>query len=84
MLKLVLLVKRSLRFLRSPTPSEIPALSSNLLSNKTYPRICESTRFTAGYLYPVDFHMITINDLLLLHFVVTLAEKPHLRQEMSA
>ncbi|EYC37595.1 hypothetical protein Y032_0777g2277 [Ancylostoma ceylanicum] len=50
---------------------------------KTYPWMCKSTRFTAGCLHPVDFHMITIDDLLLLHFVLTLAETPHLRQEMS-
>ncbi|EYC11335.1 hypothetical protein Y032_0051g2150 [Ancylostoma ceylanicum] len=42
--------------------------------------MCKSTRFTAGYLYPVDFHMITIHDLLL-NFVLTLADAPHLRQE---
>ncbi|EYC16166.1 hypothetical protein Y032_0034g2834 [Ancylostoma ceylanicum] len=47
---------------------------------KTYP--CK-TRFTEGYLYRVDFHIITIHDLLLLHFVLTLAETPHLRQEIK-
>ncbi|EYC39156.1 hypothetical protein Y032_0672g1379, partial [Ancylostoma ceylanicum] len=34
------------------------------------------------YLYPVDFHMITIHDQFL-HFVLTLTETWHLRQEMS-
>ncbi|EYC14819.1 hypothetical protein Y032_0039g26 [Ancylostoma ceylanicum] len=29
---------------------------------KTYPRICESTRFATGYLYPVNFLSITIHS----------------------
>ncbi|EYB86766.1 hypothetical protein Y032_0273g973 [Ancylostoma ceylanicum] len=50
---------------------------------KTYPRIYESARFNEGYLYPIDFHLITFHDLLHLHFVLCLVKTPHLRQEMN-
>ncbi|EYC38161.1 hypothetical protein Y032_0738g1952 [Ancylostoma ceylanicum] len=36
-----------------------------------------------SYLYAVDFHLVVIQDLLHLHFVLTLAKTPHLRQGMN-
>ncbi|EYC18735.1 hypothetical protein Y032_0026g1337 [Ancylostoma ceylanicum] len=53
-------------------------------SIEIYPRICESTHFTAGYLYPIDPYLITIiHNLLRLHFGLRFVKTPELRQEMN-
>ncbi|EYC10333.1 hypothetical protein Y032_0056g2684 [Ancylostoma ceylanicum] len=41
-----------------------------------------SLRFE-GYPYPVDSRLITVRDLLHLHFALFLVKTPHLRQEMN-
>ncbi|EYC26840.1 hypothetical protein Y032_0010g991 [Ancylostoma ceylanicum] len=63
-------------------PTEKPPTTQGSSEGSSQEPPTESTS-QPGYLHPVDFRLITVCDLLHLHFALFLVKTPHLRQEMN-